>query len=134
MQMRLDYRGCVIEITERETFEGGTKVTVFKWQAERFKKEIASGIHPEKGGAYEDACFACDSLLDDPYRFDINFIGFGEEESGDVITKDGEYIGTWSIDQDDHPSFTPDGADGPLFYDIFLGQLAQKVSAWHSGN
>jgi hypothetical protein len=52
-------------------------------------------------------------------------------DDGSVITRDGEFIGTWSMDENEHPSFTPDGADEPLLYDNWVGLLCQKIMEWH---
>lgn len=64
--------------------------------------------------------------LSEPLRFKINLC-----EDGSVITKDGEVIGTWTMDENAHPSFFPDGATEPLIFDVFLGLLCQRVAEWY---
>jgi hypothetical protein len=54
-----------------------------------------------------------------------------ERESGDVITKDGEIIGTWSADAEDHCSFTPTGQTEPSIWNPFLGLFCKSVAAWY---
>lgn len=66
--------------------------------------------------------------------YEINFVGFGTGSSGDVITKDGEYLGRWETDENDHPSFTPDGHDSALFENPFLGLLIEDIRKWHKDN
>lgn len=65
--------------------------------------------------------------------YEINFIGWEDKgvHSGDVITRDGEYLGTWKIDENDHPSFVPDGETEELFFNPFLGLLIDKIRKWH---
>ena len=64
--------------------------------------------------------------LSQPLRFKINLC-----EDGSVITKDGEIIGTWTMDENAHPSFLPDGATEPLIFDVFVGLLCQRVAEWY---
>ena len=51
-------------------------------------------------------------------------------ENGDVVTDDGEVIGTWQRDAEDHPSFTPAGASRALIWSIGLPSLAQQIETW----
>jgi hypothetical protein len=61
-------------------------------------------------------------------RFDINLLG-----DGSVVTRDGEYLGTWDTDETDALyEFTPDGASEPLFFDPFRGPLCQAIEEWRS--
>ncbi|QIE47977.1 hypothetical protein G5B38_20330 (plasmid) [Pseudohalocynthiibacter aestuariivivens] len=64
--------------------------------------------------------------LSEPLRFKINLC-----DDGSVITKDGEVIGTWTMDENAHPSFFPDGATEPLIFDVFFGLLCQRVAEWY---
>lgn len=60
-------------------------------------------------------------------RYDINLL-----EDGSVITKDGEFLGTWDTDESNvFHEFTPDGATEPLISDPFLGVLCQRIKEWH---
>jgi hypothetical protein len=61
-----------------------------------------------------------------PLSYKINL-----RDDGSVVTKDGEYIGTWTMDENEHPSFTPDGASKPMFYDNWVGLLCRKIMEWH---
>ncbi|MCS4091369.1 hypothetical protein [Rhizobium sp. BK176] len=63
--------------------------------------------------------------LSEPLRFNINL-----GKDGLVVTRDGEVIGTWVMDENEHPSFIPDGASEPLFFDVFLGSLCQRIEDW----
>jgi hypothetical protein len=56
---------------------------------------------------------------------------FGESESGAVITRDGEVIGSWAILDHVFYTFTPDGAAEPIFTATFLGMLCSDIAAWH---
>jgi len=64
--------------------------------------------------------------LSEPLRFKINLC-----TDGSVITKDGEYIGKWEMDENEHPSFFPTGASKPLFYDAWVRMLCEKIREWH---
>lgn len=60
------------------------------------------------------------------FDFDINF-----QESGDVYTKFGEFLGTWSTDESDaFYEFTPDGESEALFSEPFLRPLSDKIKFW----
>lgn len=62
--------------------------------------------------------------------YDINLL-----DDGSVVTRDGEYLGTWTSDENDHPSFTPDGAAEELFFHPFVGMLCEQIKHWHeTGN
>jgi hypothetical protein len=52
--------------------------------------------------------------------------GYGERDTGDVITRDGEVIGTWSLVEDVFYTFTPDGADEHIFFVPHLGSCARS--------
>jgi hypothetical protein len=67
--------------------------------------------------------------LSEPLRFKINLC-----DDGSVVTKDGEWIGTWEMDENAHPSFHPDGASEPLFFDVFVGLICEKIKKWHEAN
>lgn len=58
-------------------------------------------------------------------RWKINLL-----EDGSVVTRDGEYVGTWESDENDHPSFTPDGGSEAIFFDVFVGSLCQRIERW----
>ena len=66
-------------------------------------------------------------------HWNVTLDGYGERErdSGDVITKDGEIIGTWSADAEDHCSFTPRGQTEPIIWNPFLGLFCKSVAEWH---
>lgn len=67
--------------------------------------------------------------LSEPLRFKINLC-----KDGSVVTKDGEYTGTWEMDENEHPSFIPTGASEPLFFDIWVGMLCERIRKWHEAN
>lgn len=62
--------------------------------------------------------------------YPINLLGWGEAESGDVVTRDGEYLGRWHADLEGHPGFIPDGHSVIVFYDMFLGHFCQSIREW----
>lgn len=64
--------------------------------------------------------------LEGPFRYPINLC-----DDGSVVTRDGEYLGTWTMDVHEHPSFTPDGASEPLLYHIVVGLLCMSIREWH---
>lgn len=59
-------------------------------------------------------------------RFDINLL-----DDGQVVTKDGEVIGTWDTDETDaFYQFTPDGEAAHIFMDPYRGPLCDKIKRW----
>lgn len=64
--------------------------------------------------------------LNEPLRFKVNLC-----EDGSVITKDGEYIGTWSMDENEHAAFVPDGATEILLFSPWVGLLCQEIREWY---
>ncbi|RWB39767.1 MAG: hypothetical protein EOQ46_26410 [Mesorhizobium sp.] len=63
--------------------------------------------------------------LTEPLRFKINLC-----KDGSVVTRDGEIVGTWVMDENEHPSFIPDGSSEPMFFHVFLGSLCQRIEDW----
>lgn len=60
-------------------------------------------------------------------RYPINL-----SPDGSVVTKDGEYLGTWDTDETDALyQFTADGASEPLFVDPYRSSLCGKIERWH---
>ena len=53
---------------------------------------------------------------------------------GTVVTRDGEILGVWTMDENAHPSFTPDGASDVLFFHPFIGLLCERILEWHEGS
>jgi hypothetical protein len=51
-------------------------------------------------------------------------------EDGSVVTEDGEYLGTWQTDENDHPSFTPDGDSVALIFDVSIPALCDRIEEW----
>ena len=62
-----------------------------------------------------------DVPLDAPLRFNINLV-----EDGSVITEDGEYIGSWELDENGFAYFTPDGSSEVMLIDPFVGLLCKQ--------
>lgn len=59
-------------------------------------------------------------------RFDINLL-----DDGQVITKDGEFVGTWDTDETDaFYQFTPDGETEHVCMDPYRGPLCDKIRRW----
>jgi hypothetical protein len=86
--------------------------------AKSYGKVIGSGIEPDKATAANKAIATADEHLAQPYRFKINLC-----DDGSVVTRHGEYLGTWEMDENDQPSFTPDGETEVLFLEIWIGPL-----------
>lgn len=63
-------------------------------------------------------------------RWEIDFVGFGELERGDVVTKDGMRLGGWEVDHTDHTSFTPLNESAPIFSEQLLTVLCEKIAQW----
>ncbi len=61
-------------------------------------------------------------------RWKINLL-----EDGSVVTQDGEYLGTWQTDENDHPCFTPDGETEALLFDVFIPSLCDRIEQWRLG-
>lgn len=59
--------------------------------------------------------------------------GYGDNENGDVISKDGEIIGTWSLVDHVFCTFTPNGAKDHMFFEPFVGILCSLIAEWHAG-
>jgi hypothetical protein len=70
---------------------------------------------------------ALGSPANGPLHFRINLC-----DDGDVVTIDGEYIGTWRVDAYTFYCFVPDGAAEPMFIDPFMGRLCATVEKWHA--
>ena len=64
-----------------------------------------------------------------PLPFKVNLC-----DDGSVVTEDGEIIGTWWMDEHEHPSFFPNGSSEPLFFDVFVGSLCRRIGEWHDAN
>jgi hypothetical protein len=63
----------------------------------------------------------------------INLDGYGDTDSGEVFTDNGEVIGTWTTNENNHCSFTPHGALDPLLTNPFVPMLCRQILAWHEG-
>jgi hypothetical protein len=66
-----------------------------------------------------------------PPHWKVFLEDFGKADSGAVVTRDGEVIGTWAIVDDVFYTFTPDGAAEPIFTAAFLGMLCSDIAEWH---
>lgn len=60
-----------------------------------------------------------------PEHWKVLLEGFGTQDAGDVIAKDGEIIGTWSLVNGVFYTFTPDGTDSPLFSNLLWGRCVR---------
>lgn len=52
-------------------------------------------------------------------------------EDGSVVTRDGEFLGTWESDENDHPMFTPDGASEPAISHPIVYRLCELIGEWY---
>ncbi len=69
------------------------------------------------------------------YRIALD--GLGEQPSGDVVTRDGEVIGTWRIDEDDLDDFyqfIPEGEEEPTIQGYMLGLFCFEIAEWHDSH
>lgn len=63
-------------------------------------------------------------------HYHVTLEGF-PADSGDVITKDGEVIGTYACDDNDFCEFTPNGAGTYAICDTMIGPFCRKIAKWH---
>jgi len=62
-------------------------------------------------------------------RFSINLL-----EDKTVVTRDGEYLGTWDTDESDaFYEFTPDGDETYLLMSPYMGTLCEQIEKWNRG-
>ncbi|WP_105405077.1 hypothetical protein [Neorhizobium sp. T7_12] len=61
----------------------------------------------------------------DDLRFPINLL---DDQS--VVTKDGEYLGTWGDIDDAIYTFTPDGHTDELCSHPFISGLCERIEDW----
>lgn len=54
-------------------------------------------------------------------------------DDGSVVTRDGEVVGTWAMDQYETPSFVPDGMTVPLLETPLVGLLCMQIREWYEG-
>lgn len=64
-------------------------------------------------------------------QYRINLLSHGASDTGEVMTSDGEIIGTWQADENDHYTFFAPNRDEPLIFNPFLGLFCEKVWEWH---
>jgi len=51
------------------------------------------------------------------------------EPDGSVVAQNGEVLGTWEVDENEHPSFT--SLDGTVrLFDVFTKFLCEKIEKW----
>lgn len=49
---------------------------------------------------------------------------------GSVVTRDGEFLGTWECLDDAVWSFTPEGENKPVLADPFRGLFCRRIAEW----
>lgn len=59
-------------------------------------------------------------------KYNINLL-----EDGTVVTRDGEFLGTYDLDAEDHPWFTPDGETQPTIFHPFIPLFCEEIEDWH---
>lgn len=64
--------------------------------------------------------------VNEPLVYPVNLC-----EDGTVVTRDGEVLGSWSLNDDACPFFIPDGETEPLFGHVNSGGLARRIRDWH---
>lgn len=122
----VEHRGIEIHIDEIRPNDVGKRYPFFEWMAKSYGKVIANGRELDKATAAKKAIEAAEEHLSQPYRFKINLC-----DDGPVVTRDGEYLGTWATDENNHLSFTPDGESEVLFFEMWKGMLCQKIADWY---
>jgi hypothetical protein len=60
-----------------------------------------------------------------PLPFRINLL-----DDGSVVTRDGEYLGTWTVDENEHPEFKALD-DEVMMHAIGLLLLCEAIAQWH---
>lgn len=50
--------------------------------------------------------------------------------NGAVVTRDGKYLGIWQLNENDHPSFAPEGASGVVIFDVFIPSICNILEEW----
>ncbi|WP_114283723.1 GIY-YIG nuclease family protein [Candidatus Halocynthiibacter alkanivorans] len=126
MKTVFNYKDLEIQINERVPQVAEEHSIEFDWLATGYGKTIASGTEFDKAMAATNAMEACDKYLSQPYRFKINLC-----DDGSVVTRDGEYIGTWETDEYDVISFIPNGESEPLYSQMWMGPLCKRIADWH---
>lgn len=84
-------------------------------------------------------------------RYPINLMGAEDgAETGDVVTRDGEFLGTWSFEKNEAEEtgafrFTAVGENGPTFSEnvafltsgmltgLAMSKLCRSIRDWHEG-
>lgn len=84
-------------------------------------------------------------------RYPINLVGADDQaEKGDVVTRDGEFLGTWSFDKNEAEEtgtfhFTAFGEAEPMFSEgvafltsgmltgLAMSKLCRSIRDWHGG-
>lgn len=61
----------------------------------------------------------------------VTLDGYSDQDSGDVITKDGEVIGTWVLDPEGHPGFIPLGEQEIVIDDFWIGPFCKNILEWY---
>jgi hypothetical protein len=65
-----------------------------------------------------------------PAHWKVQLEGFGKRETSDVITRVGEVVRTWSVVDDVVYTFTPDGAEAHIFFELLPGMLCTRIAEW----
>lgn len=62
----------------------------------------------------------------------IELVGYGKDHtgSGDIVTRDGEILGTWTADENDIFGFIPNGATEPVLRCVFVPRFIEAVERW----
>lgn len=121
----IEHKGVEIHIDEVTLNESGERHLSFEWVAKSYGKIIGNGMELDKATAANKAIATAEEHLAQPYRFKINLC-----DDGSVVSQDGEYLGTWEMDENDQPSFTPDGETEVLFFEMWIGLLCHKIADW----
>ena len=123
----INHKDIEIQVNSVASNEADVRNLSFEWTARNCDGWlIDSGAESDKVTAINKATDAAEAYLAKPHRFKINLC-----DDGSVVTRDGEYLGIWEADENDHPSFIPDGEKEVLFFEVWVGLLCQKIADWH---
>lgn len=63
-------------------------------------------------------------------HFHVILEGF-PADGGDVISKDGEVIGTYTCDDNDYCEFRPNGSEVAIISGYHVGIFCSDIAEWH---
>lgn len=129
-----EYRGYEVHLQETVKNASDTTPECVSWKVVGFGSVRSTGSSECRQDAYHAACAAIDELESDPHRFPVNLVGYPEDPKGDVVTRDGEFLGQWRMSGHEalvFIDFIPVGSNEVLFCEHFIGILCSNIREWH---